>query len=579
MVRIRDERPTPVRSTSSRPARHLPTVVSVVVALLVLGPALGPGVVLAYDMPWPPSAQLTPFALGVGTPAPRAVPSDAVAAVLGSALGSALTQKLILLGILVLLGTGAAALLREVLPRASALSAATSATTAIWCAFVAERLVVGQWTVLLGYAVMPWVVRAVVRVRAGGALAPVVGWLALAGAGGANTLVVAGLGAVGLLLPPVRWRAAAGTALMWAGFAAVWAVPAMTAPSGATGGAAEFRPRADGPWGVVGSLLTTGGFWNPASYPPGRDSPVLSSCALLLAVVCAGAAVTVAGAPRTRPLVATGAVGLVLSAVPVTPVLGEWWADAVVHLPGGGLLRDSQKLAAGWAVLLSVGAGVVVSRVRLVAAREAAAAAGVLVTLVPLALLPALAWGVGGRLAPTTVPRSYTDAVDELNRLEPGVVGVLPWRQYRRYAWNGSRISLTLLPRMSRQQALYDDSLPLSSGSVPGEDVRSARVTAAIDAGSDPVTALATEGVRYVAIERDTGLPEPVPPAGSTVVVDSPTLRVLDLGAVGRPGGDPVEAGTALRVGWVVTLVAWTVAAWGCLADVVRRRRERRAGG
>jgi hypothetical protein len=547
-------------------------VVSAAVALLVLGPALGPGVVVAYDMPWAPDARLTPFALGIGIPAPRAVPSDAVAAVLGLVLGASLTQKLVLLGILVLLGSGAAALLRELLPEAGALAGAASATTAIWCAFVAERLVVGQWTVLLGYAVLPWVVRAVIRFQhTAGPFAPVVGWLAVAGVGGANTLVVAGLGALGLLLPPVRWRALVATVVLWTAFAAVWAIPAVTAQSGPGGGAAEFGPRSDGPLGVVGSLVTTGGFWNSASYPAGRDSPVLASTALVLALASAGAAIAAARGRRTRPVVVAGVVGLLLAVVSVTPVLADWWADAVVRLPGGGLLRDSQKFVAAWALLLSIGAGVLVTRARRVLAREAAAAAGVLVTLAPLALVAALGWGVGGRLVATTVPDSYREAVAELNALEPGMVGVLPWRQYRRYDWNGSRISLTLLPRVSGQQVLYDDSLPLGGGSVPGEDARSARVSAAIDAGTDPVTALAREGVRYVAIERGTGLPEPALPAATTVVIDAPTLQVLDLGGGQRPD----TATSALRVGWLLTLVAWAVAAGGWVTSTVRHRRDR----
>lgn len=570
MVRIRDERLTPAVGGRRGHVHHVPTLVSLVVALAVLAPALGRGVVIAYDMPWSPEARLTPFALGVGTPAPRAVPSDAVAAVLGMALGSSLTQKLVLLAVLVLVGTGAAALLRVVVPGAGALAGSASATTAIWCAFVAERLVVGQWTVLLGYAVLPWVIRAVIRSRdPDGPFAPVVGWLAVAGLGGANTLVVAGLGALGLFLPPVKWRAVVATVVTWAAFAAVWAVPALAAGSGAEGGAAEFRPRSDGPWGAVGSLLTTGGFWNPASYPPGRDSPVLAATALLLAFASAGAAFTASPGRRARPLVVTGVVGLLLAVGSVTPVLGDWWADAVLRLPGGGLLRDSQKFVAAWALVLSFGVGVLVTACRRVAARETAVVGGVLLALLPITLLPALAWGVGGRLAPTTVPDSYRQAVSELNRLDAGAVGVLPWRQYRRYVWNGSRISLTLLPRMSGQQAVYDDSLPLASGSVAGEDARAARVSAAIAAGTDPVRALAAEGVRYVAIERGTGLPEPEPPAGVTVVVDSPTLTVLDLGEGRRPD----SATTALQIGWAATLVAWAATAVAWPASALRRRK------
>ena len=60
-------------------------VTSAVVAVVVLGPALGRGVVLAYDLAWSPDPRLTPFTLGTSTPAPRAVPSDAAGVVLGLA--------------------------------------------------------------------------------------------------------------------------------------------------------------------------------------------------------------------------------------------------------------------------------------------------------------------------------------------------------------------------------------------------------------------------------------------------------------------------------------------------------------
>ena len=66
-----------------RPDLLVPAAVSALVAVVVLGPALGRGVVLAYDLAWSPDPRLTPFTLGTSTPAPRAVPSDAVGVVLG----------------------------------------------------------------------------------------------------------------------------------------------------------------------------------------------------------------------------------------------------------------------------------------------------------------------------------------------------------------------------------------------------------------------------------------------------------------------------------------------------------------
>ena len=36
------------------------------------------------------------------------------------------------------------------------------------------------------------------------------------------------------------------------------------------------------------------------------------------------------------------------------------WSAVVLHLPGGGVLRDAQKLLAPWVVLVAAGAGVLV---------------------------------------------------------------------------------------------------------------------------------------------------------------------------------------------------------------------------
>ena len=55
---------------------------SLALALLLLGPALGPGYVLSYDMVWVPDLALRPDFLGLGSGLPRAVPSDAVVSVL-----------------------------------------------------------------------------------------------------------------------------------------------------------------------------------------------------------------------------------------------------------------------------------------------------------------------------------------------------------------------------------------------------------------------------------------------------------------------------------------------------------------
>ena len=286
----------------SRTARAVPAIVAAVAAVVVLAPVFGPGVALAYDLAWSPDPRLTPFALGTGTPAPRAVPSDAVAVVLGWVLGAGPAQALVLWGTLVLAGVGAARLAALLAPDVGLLGRSAAALAAVWNPFVLERLVVGQWTVLLGYAAVPHLLVACVRVRRGLAppWSPAVG-LAACGVGGANTLVLGSL-AVGAVLatPRPRWRALGLATASALGVSAVWALPAVTAGvESASVGVAAFAARADTPLGVLGSLVSGGGFWNPASHPPGRSVAVVALAAAVLALACVGRRGP-RGSPRAR---------------------------------------------------------------------------------------------------------------------------------------------------------------------------------------------------------------------------------------------------------------------------------------
>src|SRR5918994_5499946 len=139
---------------ATRRTRELlwPTVWATVLAVLMLGGALGPGYVLSYDMVWVPDLAVTPDVWGVGTALPRAVPSDAVVALLDTVIPGMLLQKVVLLGSLVAAGAGAAALVGG----RSLGTQLVAASLMVWNPFVVERLMIGHWPVLVGYAVLPW---------------------------------------------------------------------------------------------------------------------------------------------------------------------------------------------------------------------------------------------------------------------------------------------------------------------------------------------------------------------------------------------------------------------------------------
>ncbi|WP_067830847.1 hypothetical protein [Nocardia inohanensis] len=144
--------------------RLIPAGYSLILALLVLGPLLSPGYLLLRDAVSTPRSYLTDSALGLGDAAPRAVPQDALIATLSTVIDGGLLVKAILLAAIWLAGWGAARLARELLDVTLAPQLA-AATVAIWNPYVAERLLQGHWSLLTGYAALPWIALLANRLR------------------------------------------------------------------------------------------------------------------------------------------------------------------------------------------------------------------------------------------------------------------------------------------------------------------------------------------------------------------------------------------------------------------------------
>ena len=624
---------------ASRLLRHAPDLVALACALLIGAPFLARGTVIAYDLAWVPRPRWTPFVLGVGIPAPRAVPSDAVAVLLGRLIGAGLAEALLVVGSLALAGMGAARLLAPVglapeshdslrMPEPCASPRRESgvkrkfpasgdkreapglggrcvaAAVAVWNPFVAERLAIGHWTVLLAYAVLPWLVRAAVRHRAGIAGSwPVLAWLAGSGVGGANALIITAPVVLIVVLWPGayggRWSPRAGglALLVAAGSAAAWALPALLAGvAGDPAGTRLFAARADTPYGLFGSALSGGALWSQATHAVRGPAPLTGVLTLGFLAALVVALPRLVRSPLV-PLVGAGLLGLLLVTISGSSASEGLWSWLLSAVPGGGVLRDSQKLLAPWMLLVALAVGVAVHRVcRLPALRAAAPVLAIAATLLPLALQPTFAWGLGGRLVSSQVPAEYLATTAALSGREAGLVGLLPWNQYRRYPWNGERVALTVAPRLVGQQVLANDALPTRSGWVAGEDPRSAAVSAEIAAGADPVEALRRQGVRYVLIETDAAAgaapdadaatgsgpaagASPLVPdslAGQVPIASGPSAAAYDLG----PSTTPLPSMSGpVRAGWALTLATWLLVSVGALPRWRSARAGRARGG
>jgi hypothetical protein len=490
-----------------------------------MAPLLARGYVLTYDMVFVPRLELTGNLLGLDVAVARAVPGDLLVALASRLVPADLVQKLILLGVLVAAGTGAARLTPTRRPAAKAAAAALYA----WNPFVYERLVMGHWGLLAAYATLPFVARAATDLRTGtqGSVRRLVLTLAIAAAASPpGGLIAAAVALCVTAAPP--WSAQRAVALHGAralrffqsalgrvavllGVALVvnapWLVPSVLRPGGVpvrAEGAAAFASRPDGPLGTVGSLVGLGGIWNAFAVPPGLGSwPWVGGFVVVLAVAGAGLPVLWRRLPAGAAggLLLAAGLGLVVAAAYAVPGLRSLVDLVVVHVPGGGLVRDAQKFIAPLALVEAAAFGLGVERlVPALPPRWGRAAAAGLVAA-PVLLLPALAWGAAGRLAAVPYPEAFAEARAAMAADPvPGAVLVLPWHLYMGFPWNGDRVVLDPAQRWFTRRAVGNDDLELAGTTVPGEDPYGARLGPLV-AGTAPLApALPAAGVRYVLV-------------------------------------------------------------------------------
>jgi hypothetical protein len=563
-------RPPPLLARRPRRLAHpqaWPALAGLGLGLLALGPALAPGYVLSYDMVFLPHAPISAATLGLAGGPPRAVPSDAVIAALSAVVPADLVQKVVLVAIIAAACAGAAGLLARCAARtgraAPLLARLAAGVCYAWNPFVAERLILGQWALLLGYAGLPWVVSAVwagdrpVRLaRLGAALIP-------AAVGGYAAIGISALAAVPVALAggaPGRTRRVA-VVLAALGVASLpWLIPALlvgvhTDP----GGADAFAARPDTPFGRAGSLLLLGGTWNEQVVPRGYGGPGTAAWLLVILVAVAGYALLGWRRGACPGLGSAGIIGFAVAAIGLTSPSLAVLRDLIAAWPGFGVLRDGQQYLAPLALAEAIGLGLVAAwlstelapsvstepappdrelappdRELAPAARELAPAAGelapaagepaaarelpagrggpgsrraatalaVMAAVAPVLLLPGLAWGAAGRLHAVQYPADWLRARQVIDGdPRPGSVVLLPWAAYRRFRWNDGGAVLDPWTKLLSRPLIWNDALQVGDQTVATEYPAARRLTPVI-AGAGPLTgALRSAGVRYVIVD------------------------------------------------------------------------------
>jgi hypothetical protein len=512
------------------PRRGLAGIAGLVLGVIVLGPALAPGFVLTYDMVFVPDPPVTSAMFGLTGGFPRPAPSDAVVAALAFVLPADLAQKLILLSIFVLGSWGAARLV----PSTRTLPRLAAAVFYMWNPYVAERLLLGHWALLLGYAGLPWAARAALTVGERGGATRLTRSLLPAAAGGFAAMNISALVVISTVVVRAAFprdlaieqrsastgeggrregiRALVRALLVIGGLSLPWLVPAILRDAGSygtdPGGVDLFAARADTPFGSLGSLLSLGGIWNREVVPPGLDAWPGAAARLALSLIALGFFVayisgrvgagrhpmvedTVSGdavagdtggdgaigPSRFRGLAAAAGLGLLIACLGITEPGRDLLRWLTGLWPGFGVMRDAQLWIAPLALAEAVGLALAVTLVqespqvqKSPRRAEARVLAG-LAVIAPVVLLPTFAGGIAGRLDSVRYPAEWATARRIIDQDPvPGAVLSLPWAAHRPLAWNAGRTTLDPLWRAVSRRVVWNDGLRVDGVELASED-------------------------------------------------------------------------------------------------------------
>ncbi len=547
---------------------------ALVLALLVVGPLLKSGYLLLRDAVSTPRSYLSDSALGL-TSAPRATPQDFAVALASHLVDGGIVVKALLVAGLWLAGWGAARLAATVLPCAGAAGQFVAITLAIWNPYVAERLLQGHWSLLVGYGCLPWVATAMLTLRTATAIGWfgffwLAFWIALAGLTPTGLLLAATVALVCVAVPvegPEGPRPRSLCAAATLGAALVAALPWLTASAmgssltahtaANTLGVTAFAPRAEPGLGTLASLASLGGIWNGEAVPSSRATLfAVASAVVLLGVVVAGLP-TVARRPAVVPLLALAAVSVAVPAALATGPGLHVLRAVVDAAPGFGVLRDGQKwvaLAVPGYTLAGAGAVVTLRRWLKPLGPRGPIAPALVCCLALILALPDLAWGAWGKVSSVHYPPGWAAVAAAINS-QPRAVAVLPAGTMRRFSWSGPAPVLDPLPRWVRADVLTTGDLIISGVLVPGEGNHARAVQELLLAGADP-SGLAPAGVGWLVVESDSA--GDMGAAEHTLSALTPVYRDNEL-ALYRVGGDTAGASAGRRNATVIAHLAWLV--------------------
>lgn len=567
----------------------VPVVWALLMTLAALWPLLfSRGELMLRDMVVPLQLPLSDAALGLDANAARAVPQDTALALMSTVVSASALVTALLFVAFMIGGVSAAELVRRLLG-AGLPGQVAAVTITLWNPFVVERLLQGQWSLVLAAVLLPTIALTAVLGRTG--------WRTSSMALAALTPTGAVLGGTVAVVAARTWRdrftavlTAVLVSLPWL-IVSIPGIPGVPASASAPtlsdpAGAGMFAARAENLVGTIGALAGLGGIWNAQVVPASREAGAAAlTVVLLLALFALGfrkawgriddpsitSPLGLQVLRSRRRLVVLAAVAVVVPAVLATSwgiAMVGWTLDTV---PGAGLFRDTQKFVSlalpGYAILIATGAEALADRL----AERRQILAGAIAVLIAVAAVPELPSDVS-----ELQPQDRSDGwqwVTGIVAMSDGAVAALPAASYRiindRPVYDPAVKKLPV-PVIATNDLIVGDTV------VAGEGSASQVQAILLEAPDDALERLADAGVEWILVQDSPG------PMGESAQI----LNRLDLtysdemlalyhvpGAINAPSpADRTAAWLAFAV-WAAALLTGPVVAAGSGLRAVGRQR------
>ena len=494
-----------------------------VLALAVAAPLLAPGFVLTLDFAPTPDPGIPESYWGIpeGTHVgpPSRLPLELVTAGFGEVGLAAVAEKLLLLAIVFLAGWGMHRLVRD---RVSAAEAAVFAGVLFAInPFVYDRLITGQWYLLLGYALLPHAYRAFIgALERRGRLAP---WIfgALFIATGAASPHMAALLLVLCVFTLLAWapkirrdpgilRAPAAALALGLLPSLYWLLPTPGVEDLWRHVGSEqlelYRSVGDEDWGLLATLAGLSGYWNNPD-PMREFLPVWPLLTLTLLVLSAWGAALRRAEGTTWAVAAAGILGLVLALGEASAVTRDAYTFLLDEIAPLRSFREPQKgvalLAFAYAFLSAFAVDDFLAHPpRLRHGRTLLAAA---VIALPLLFGFRLFGGLWGELETSDYPSSWAEADEVLEReAADSRTLFLPWHGYLVLDFADGRVVANPAPGYFHSPILSSRSVGEGAGLADESDPVEDRVNALVNGGgvSGLGACLAPLGVTHVLLAK-----------------------------------------------------------------------------